>query len=215
MTMLMAISEVTLAPMPMAPGHWKVLNFLLRSPHIERVDVAACYIWSALQDPRKRDELRQLMLERHYHDPLALAVDSCTRAYRSPESKHVGNISALPGFEVRRRTPCSIPTARPKGGARVTLPRGGGRGASQCGGCPNGGLRIGGVSVWAWDPWPMEVLQWPCTAGGAPPPPPPPPDQSDCRREKRNLPLGKCDQAIVGTQTFGSQTPPPSPPPSN
>ena len=34
--------------------------------------------------------------------------------------------------------------------------------------------------------------------------PPPPPDQSD-RGKKRHLPLGKSDQAIFGTQTFGSR----------
>ena len=38
-------------------------------------------------------------------------------------------------------------------------------------------------------------------------------DQRDHRGKQRNLQLGKPDQAIFGTQTFGSQTPPPPPPP--
>jgi hypothetical protein len=36
-----------------------------------------------------------------------------------------------------------------------------------------------------------------------------PPDQRDHREKKRNLPLGKSDQASFGTQSFGSQTPSP------
>ena len=42
-------------------------------------------------------------------------------------------------------------------------------------------------------------------------PPPPPPDQSDQRGRKRNLQLGKCGQAIFGTQMFWVPAPPPPP----
>ena len=47
--------------------------------------------------------------------------------------------------------------------------------------------------------------------GGYPPlaPSPPPPDQSNHRARKKNLQQRKSGQAIVGAQTFGSQTSPP------
>ena len=57
---------------------------------------------------------------------------------------------------------------------------------------------------------------------GPPPPPPkalcqppPPQDQSDHCGEKRNLRLGKSDQAIFGSQNFRSQIPPPPSPSSH
>ena len=57
-------------------------------------------------------------------------------------------------------------------------------------------------------------LEWLYAVGGGevPPPGPPLPHQRDPRGRKRNLPIGKSDWAIFGTQKFGSHTPPPSPP---
>ena len=61
---------------------------------------------------------------------------------------------------------------------------------------------------------PGEVLGWPCAGGrgGITPPWTPPPGQRDHRGQKRKLHRGKVCWAILGTQTFGSQTPPPAPP---
>ena len=62
----------------------------------------------------------------------------------------------------------------------------------------------------------QEFFVWLYTigGGGVPPAPPldPPPsaEQSDQSRKKRNIPQGKSCRAILGTQTFGSQTLPSS-----
>ena len=54
-------------------------------------------------------------------------------------------------------------------------------------------------------------LEWLYAVGGGEVPPPglPLPHQRDPRGRKRNLPIGKSDWAIFGTQKFGSHTPPP------
>ena len=70
------------------------------------------------------------------------------------------------------------------------------------------GHRVRSISM-GFIPLPRQVLG--CTLqeeGGYPPLIPPFPDQSEHRGKQRNLPPGKCDRAIFGTHTFGSQTPP-------
>ena len=114
--LLVSQGNSTKAILPMTQQTWKILTLLLRSLAIERIGAAATYIWGALQDKRKREDVRRLMISHKYHDVVATAVDTCTRAIRNHDNTETdiadgSFLERLPLADLISTLHCMLPEA--------------------------------------------------------------------------------------------------------